>query len=495
MNILLYTLLFFLLLSLIYVLIRKHNSRIYAKSAPYYDKAKAKFQAGDYQGAIEDINLIFEIEKRAFFNFYDKKSTELSICRGDSQAKIGNHREAVEDYNKAIKHGYINHTAYLSRAASKIKLANSKGAVDDYTKAIELNPNFYFSFVERGKVKAKIGLHLEAIEDFNKCIENNGHNNETYWLRGESKAKLRNYREAIEDFQLATSMLNSSSYDQFRKIKNRIFDEYLSQTISILPTDIIALWCRAFSREMDNENIEAIQDLDMVIKLDPDFGIPHYNRGKLKAKLGKHAEAIEDFTTAIKLGFNINEVYCNRGVSKGMLNNHVAAIEDFNKARQLSSLPPLQTLNNPTFQPVSVFEETCLYSSYSKIILGDHEGAVVDFIQAFLIKDHYSSKPHGYISAYNSSQRRAEMRKKREIIWKHAASEIIKYLYKGNNGFEVFYNTFHEQYHNIDFDILKSFYEGTFEYNKLWQQRQVLYELHECHFASSAKEYQKYNSI
>ena len=89
---------------------------------------------------------------------------------------LGNHEDAILDYNKAIQ---INqnwsavslYIAYNNRGNAKSESGDDPGAIDDYNKAIELNPDFADAYYNRGISKRALGDTQGAIDDYNKAIE------------------------------------------------------------------------------------------------------------------------------------------------------------------------------------------------------------------------------------------------------------------------------------------------------------------------------------
>ena len=80
---------------------------------------------------------------------------------------------------------------------------------------------------------------------------------------------------------------------------------------------------------------EAIDEFNDAIRLDPELGEAHHDRGKVYAALFQHERAIEDYDEAISLDPTIASAYDDRGYSYGRLNKYQRAVEDYDEAIRL----------------------------------------------------------------------------------------------------------------------------------------------------------------
>src|SRR6266404_3028272 len=100
------------------------------KSAPsYLHRAKAQLALGLVQRAIDDLT-----ESMRFA----PNDPEPFRLRGESFAKLADHRKAVADFTRAIELGTATSPVYSARGASQEQLGLHQLAVDDYSKAIRL---------------------------------------------------------------------------------------------------------------------------------------------------------------------------------------------------------------------------------------------------------------------------------------------------------------------------------------------------------------------
>jgi len=85
------------------------------------------------------------------------------------QAK-GQHRRAIQDFNKAIGIAGNDDEVLLMRAYSKERVNDLKGALTDYTRALRINPVLGKAYSNRGNVYYKLKKYQQAVEDYNQAI-------------------------------------------------------------------------------------------------------------------------------------------------------------------------------------------------------------------------------------------------------------------------------------------------------------------------------------
>ena len=231
------------------------------------------------------------------------------LHKGIARLKLGEHKEAIEDFSKAIELGGKNVKAYINRGGARFELGEHKEAIEDFSKAIELDGKNVRAYINRGGARFELGEHKEAIEDFSKAIELDGKNVEAYINRGGARFELGEHKEAIEDF---------------------------SKAIELDGKNVEAYIDRGGAKFKVGERKEAIEDFSKAIELDGKNVRVYINRGVVKFELGEHKEAIEDFSKAIELDGKNVRAYIFRGGVRFELGKHKEAIEDFSKAIELN---------------------------------------------------------------------------------------------------------------------------------------------------------------
>ena len=90
--------------------------------------------------------------------------------QGVDKYNAGNYQGAIDDYTKAIDVDPQNAYAYYNRGKAKYDLLDYQGAIADYTKAIEINPQHAVAYDNRCYTRNSLGDHKGAISDCNKAI-------------------------------------------------------------------------------------------------------------------------------------------------------------------------------------------------------------------------------------------------------------------------------------------------------------------------------------
>lgn len=227
------------------------------------------------------------------------------------QAK-GKNRSAVAKYNRILKLNPDIIIAYSNRGVAKSALGNYVGAIEDYDISIGYDPNYASAYYNRGSAKRALGekfakqgklgearrYYQDAIEDHNQVINRDpkrsmAHNNRgwTMYLLGQIETEEGNESEAKRLYQQAISDAN--------------------EAIRLHPEgDIIRsayFHTRGAVKAALGENIEAIEDYDESIRLNPKKALLYQDRGIAKRHLGQMEDAEADFAKAKELDPDIED--------------------------------------------------------------------------------------------------------------------------------------------------------------------------------------------
>ena len=160
---------------------------------------------------------------------------------------------------------------HFERGVCQLLIKQYTGAVNSFSEAIQLNPSNPFLYLNRATARAEM-------IDFISSIDNSYH---TITIDSDPAKRLHH------------SSTRTYSYD------------------------------------------EAIEDMNKVIKLYPEFAEAYFNRGNLMAISGKLPEAYDDYTKAIELDKNMGEAYYNRGLVQIFMKDTRKGCMDLSKAGEL----------------------------------------------------------------------------------------------------------------------------------------------------------------
>jgi tetratricopeptide (TPR) repeat protein len=135
-----------------------------------------------------------------------------------------NFREAVVNYDKAIKLNPENIYTYWHRGNAKAALGKYKKAIADYDKAIKLNPEDLLVYYLRGNVKIAFDKHEEAIADFDKIIRLNPDDADAYSNRGGIR------------FRLGVAEFSRGNVEKAQELYEAAIEDY-TQAIKLNPED------------------------------------------------------------------------------------------------------------------------------------------------------------------------------------------------------------------------------------------------------------------
>jgi len=189
-----------------------------------------------------------------------------------------------------------------------------KEAIAEFDEAIRLDPNLSGAYNNRGIVYARLGQFQQAIKDFDEAIRLNPRDALAYYNRATAYYHLDQFQSVIQD---------------------------LEEAIRLNPQDAEAYYYRGLSYVNLGQYQQAIQDFNQAILLNPRFTEAYRKRGTTYIRLGQFQQAIQDFDQAISLDPQNAEAYVMRALVHTHLNMDVEAQQDFDQAVRLGYDPSL----------------------------------------------------------------------------------------------------------------------------------------------------------
>lgn len=125
------------------------------------------------------------------------------LGRGTSYLELGECEKALKDASRTISLEPDLIEGQQLKAEAIFKLRRYDDAVDEFAKVIELDPKRVEAFWRRGVALERLGHYLHAIEDFTKVIEMSKRNGEAYLRRAEAYDKLGKSDLAAQDREKA----------------------------------------------------------------------------------------------------------------------------------------------------------------------------------------------------------------------------------------------------------------------------------------------------
>ncbi|HEX2898582.1 MAG TPA: tetratricopeptide repeat protein [Bacteroidia bacterium] len=333
----------------------------------WYHLASLRFNAQDYQAALEMLNRSTRIDSFFQISYNLKGESHLRLdqyeravatldtavllggddkmialkLRADAKRRLGQNEAAIIDYSKAILIQLDYSGALLGRARARDNIAQYDKAMDDLKRAAKLDP-------ENSEVEFMTALVLkhsgqfDASETaFNDYLEEFPDDSRA-WYHLAVLSELKNdYPSAVEHYDMALATFNSDSSDVYmRRSYCHIHLEKLKEAnVDIdncmrFPIEGAArLSGVAYALNALGRSEEALPMLNRAISLDSTHAYAFNNRGFAKYKLGQFESAIVDFDRSIALKNDYTHlVPYNRANAKRALGRYEEAIADFDLA-------------------------------------------------------------------------------------------------------------------------------------------------------------------
>jgi len=130
--------------------------------------------------------------------------------RGASCLSLGRYEEAIADYDAAIRVDAMDAAAYAMRGFAKAELGRTEEAIADYSESIRLQPKDVFPFLNRARAKWDAGRHAEAIADFDVAIRMEPNDGGTWLARGIVRREAGMRDEARHDLESALTLAQAA---------------------------------------------------------------------------------------------------------------------------------------------------------------------------------------------------------------------------------------------------------------------------------------------
>ena len=231
----------------------------------------------NYDKALEAYSKAVAI-KPADENTLQKKrmlsSLVSNLAAMEAKYTAGKYKEAINEYDRAIKSDPNNSDYYVGRGKCYEKTREAKKAMADYKRAIELDENHLQAYKEKGNLHAKQGDHANAIASYTICATKD---------KNDVAAFLR-----LADLNLSAGNQNA-----------------------------------------------AIAALDKGIASNSSAAALHLKKGEVLHSMKLSARAIESFTTAIAFDSSNADLHFKRGLAYIDAKQVSLAAGDFARARRL----------------------------------------------------------------------------------------------------------------------------------------------------------------
>lgn len=276
------------------------EAEIDVEAADYVHRADAYLRLGEYKNAIADYGKAIALDpnfEKAYYN------------RGLAYAQQQQYPEAVADLTQAIALDPEHATAYYNRGLVHARQNDLVQAIADYDQAIAQAPAEAAFYNSRANAYYKIGDHQRAIADYDQAIKRDPAYADAYLNRGLAYATIEEYRQAIADY---------------------------NQAIALNPESAIAYNYRGLAYARLQQVARALEDYDRALLLNPQFATAHNNRGLCFVRLGNYELALAEYQKAIDVDPQYATAHYNAACAAALNHNAAVACAWLEKAIRLA---------------------------------------------------------------------------------------------------------------------------------------------------------------
>ncbi len=248
--------------------------------------------------------------------------------KGEEYYDAGEYKEAVIQYNRAIKMDPENHDYYNSRGVAYFEQGKYYYAISDFINAIRLKTNFARAYYNLAYSKYNLGDYNSAIDDVETSIlydpeycnaqnllgliYNNTDNTDSAFLAFES-ARNCDVEASLYPFNMAYMRYKSQEYEEAI--------EYFNEALEKGSTDISIYNYLGNSYDVVGKYEESIDAHTRYIEGNPEDYVGFYNRGLVYYHMKDYLKAINDFEQSAVIEDSDPDIYlklaqCHRGLEQ-----------------------------------------------------------------------------------------------------------------------------------------------------------------------------------
>ena len=350
----------------------------------------------EYKKCLEVCNKALEI---------NPNSGEVYFILGYVKSNMKKHKECIADYDQAIKLGFNSAWVYNNRGWEYFLINNFEAAEKDFNIAIEIDSTNVNAWINTCTLKTGKRDFKGALETINLAI-NSVKNNIALYLKRSTLYSFTKEYDLSEKDALKVLEIDSTNLDGYHALNAlKLLKKDLNGSLTLLdsalnkfPSLYNLYKLRSKTKELMNNDLGAVLDLNYYIKINQNDDEAYYLRSTYKQKLKDFNASIIDINKAISLypqGYyfsqrariyselsdTLNELYdlnkaielshsaweyLERGRFYQKQKNYIEALDDFNTAIKLKS-----------YDGYLYFER-----GHLKLTLEDKDGACNDFRKA-----------------------------------------------------------------------------------------------------------------
>jgi len=227
-----------------------------------YQDGIEKANQKDFEGAIALFNEAIALNSDWADPYYQ---------RGLAYFDSGKIHPAISDYSQALERDRYHSQAYYARALARISLKNLPGTLEDINWVIQLKPDFAAAYQLRGTVERKRGNLQSAIANFKQAAH--------LYLDQKDKENASRCLALMQQLQPKDNSPKPTAPSLPLVTQSNFYQNLIDKAQQGKPQ-------------------EAKEELNWILKTDPNNGTAYYSRGLVHVCLEEMGEAIADYQRA-----------------------------------------------------------------------------------------------------------------------------------------------------------------------------------------------------
>jgi tetratricopeptide (TPR) repeat protein len=258
---------------------------------------------------------------------------------GLAQRGLGQLRESVESFTRAIGKAPQYAFTYLNRADSHRALGQYSEALQDCNLAIELDPDFASAYAQRAGVYLALDQAEDAQANCDHALRLQPGNPLAHWYQARLFRRTNANSAALAELDAAVAA--DPENPNFRFDRAELHRESGSHRLAVVDYTVVlqkhadnvdALFGRARSLARLDEPQAALHDFDRAIELAPKQSGLFHQRARLLRWEGEHAQALADNETAVSLDSGKRQPLVGRALTRWLAGDLGGAVTDFHAA-------------------------------------------------------------------------------------------------------------------------------------------------------------------
>jgi eukaryotic-like serine/threonine-protein kinase len=240
----------------------------------------------------------------------------LGLCRDG----LAQDAEAVACYSACVALWPQFERAYFNRGLAFLRQRQYERARHDFDQVIKLKPKLTDAYINRAIAKQGLEKYTDALEDLNAALALGTEHTRVYYMRAKVRDRLKDAEGAKRD---RAEALRREPYDEKDWISRGLARSAndppgaladFAKALELNPRSLAALQNKAYVLSRENRNEEAVQVLDRIVSLYPNYVPSRASRGVLLARLKKTEAAYKDAQDALDQDGNPATAYLVAGV-------------------------------------------------------------------------------------------------------------------------------------------------------------------------------------